>query len=96
MLSKLRAREQANSKRRQGLLTAGGKAGGGILDGLQRAVHFEHLADGDDALGSVLALSIFTDPTEPVIAQAESKGMSRTQALSGAADSREKGGRRRT
>ena len=46
-------------------------------DGLQRSIHLEHLADRDDALGSVGALAESGEPTKLVTAQAASKGHKR-------------------
>ena len=39
-------------------------------DGLQRGIHLEHLADRDDALGSVGAFTFLIEPTKLVIVQA--------------------------
>ena len=44
-------------------------------DGLQRGIHLEHLADRDDALGSVGALAVrVADPTKRIVVQAASTG----------------------
>ena len=63
---------EAASERRKGLSMAAdgcqiGQVWTGALDGLQRGIHFEHLADRDDALGSVVAIAVFVDSTEGVI-----------------------------
>ena len=43
-------------------------------DGLQRGIRLEHLADRDNALGSVGAVAKHVEPTKLVIAHAASKG----------------------
>ena len=62
----------------------------GALDGLQRGIHFEHLADRDDALGSVGATASPVDPAERVAVQPERQGLSKTQAPSAGIDSKER------
>ena len=37
-----------------------------VREARQGAVHFEHVADGNDALGGVGALALVFDPAEPV------------------------------
>ena len=44
--------------------------------GLQRPIHFEHLADGDDALRSVGALAVAVEAAEMVVVQPASMGRS--------------------
>ena len=86
LLSKLRT---SNTARRQRLLTlwAGVHAVRRIREARQGAVHFEHVADGDDALRGVGALAIL-DFAEHVAVEAARVGMSKMQALSRGADSR--------
>ena len=51
----------------------------------QGAVHFEHVADGDNTLGGVGA-TMSVDPAELVAVQPERRGLSKMQALSKGAD----------
>ena len=53
--------------------------GSNVLDGLQRAVHFEHLTDGNDTLGSVLPVTIFIESTELIARQAVQRRVKRTR-----------------
>ena len=82
----------------QGLLTlwAGFQAVRRIREARQGAVHFEHVADGDDALGSVGALAKRIESAELVVVQTERQGLSKTQAPSAAIDSMGEGMEQRT
>ena len=77
LLSKLRT---SNTARRQRLLTlwAGVHAVRRIREARQGAVHFEHVADGDDALRGVGALAMYVDSAERVAIEAVRWGMSQT------------------
>ena len=48
----------------------------------QGAVHFQHVADGHDALGGVGAMTIRVEPAKLVVVQPETRGLSKKQALS--------------
>ena len=49
-----------------------------VREARQGAVHFEHVADGDDALRGVGALAILVDSTEHAVVEAARWGMSQT------------------
>ena len=64
---------------------AGVQAGRHIREACQGAVHFEHVADGHDALGGIGAVtSIGVDATERIRVQTEAR--SKPQALSAGPD----------
>ena len=54
----------------------------------QGAVHFEYVADGDNAHGGIGAMAHRVEPAELVVVQPETRGLSKKQALSAGADSR--------
>ena len=54
----------------------------------QGAVHFEYVADDDNAHGGIGAIADRVDPAELVIVQPETRGLRKKQALSEGADSR--------
>ena len=53
-----------------------------VREACQGAIHFEHVADGDDALGGVGAAAVLVEPAELVVVQAKRQGLSKSQALS--------------
>ena len=58
-----------------------------VREARQGAVHFEHVADGHDALLGVGAIaSMRVDAAKLVLRQAEKQGLSKTQVLSASAD----------
>ena len=48
----------------------------------QGAVHFEYVADGDNAHGGIGAHAHVVEPAELVVVQPETRGLSKKQALS--------------
>ena len=57
-----------------------------IREAGQGAVRFEHVADGDNALGGVGASALAVEPAELVAVQPETRGLSKKQALSAGPD----------
>ena len=53
-----------------------------VREARQGAVRFEHVADGGDALGGVVASASGVDPAECVVVQPGRRGLSKMQVLS--------------
>ena len=59
-----------------------------VREARQRAVHFEHVANGEDTLRGVGARAVLIDSAERIVVEAARWEMSKTQSLSEGLDSR--------
>ena len=84
-----RNRLEINESLQGGMQGARVRHGRKAFEVAEGAVHFEHVADGDDALGSVGALASSIESAELVVVQAERQGLSKAQAESAGIDSKE-------
>ena len=67
-----------------------------VREARQGPVQLEHVADGDDALGGVVAEASTVEPAELVAVQPERQGLSKPQALSKGLDTSRQAFRLRT